>query len=788
MRNRTIAYIENLPVDSTVNDIFFHFGKYGRIIKLKFLSHYIALETGELEYPTGIAILQYEQSDFLRMCIEDKNPIIIAGHIVDKYDSPESIKTRIHTSAFIFFRSLYDSYEKIFEKFSQFNIVSCQILHQVQYGRPGMAIIQFKAQKDREIAMSKYSTNDFMITLPLYSLECLDFEDQDEYPSFLVHPDTFSYADSRSFKRWYDFEIKHLDVSYYVNSFLASSFSNKVKDLIVSKPSSPQSFSLVCDVQMKGPFEFIAKSLMGHEIHITTQNAVFLLLCANDLKMEQLSKACLQVINDISQPEMIFIFAGDLSKYGLDYSYHVKQIVERFDIFKDNQLFRSLPYPVLTSVFEHLPQSTIESPIFADWLMNFVGTSAEARARLIKYLPFQKMDGNKVRNILSQPGINMNHLRDSIARVIQQGIDPEEARPIEEIIRSYSKSSASNGIFSYIKERFGLPASQIIEVTSTTDLPNLVDPTWNKYWASSIMPGMWLCFDVDARPRKISESLNDPQSLSVIRTNSYERKLKVTAYTLKTATTNDVGHLKSWVLEGSNDKQSWKVMDQQTKSSLLKGPGKVSTFSVSHSEPFKYIRIRQTDRNTSENDAMYLQAVELFGELYEGPNLEKRDVYRYEKGKEWSGFFDFLSRRCGSNPVYSKEISIFSACSPCYLADLEWKGYWCTANTPNSFVSFKFPGMRISIEVYILQSSTVGKNYLTTWVLEGSNDGMQWTIIDEQKGRTELCSPGAKVCFPCKPNKHYSHIRIKQSGCNKAGTHNLFLAHVEFFGSIRFFD
>ena len=790
---RTIAYLDNLPIDVTINDIYQYFGKYGKILRLKFLNAFGAVFEGIIEYPTGIALLMFETEKELMNCIVDETPIIISGHIVEKYDSPQIIRYRMRNSAFLFFKSLYDTYEKIIQKLSLFNIVSCQILHSVQCNKPGFAIIEFISQQERTLAIENNSNEIFNIQEPLYIFDLFEFEDEDDLPHQIIYPDTKNFLDIRSFQRWYDFEIKYLENIYKVNSFLASTYSKKIHDILLNNSNL---YNYNCKIKQRGPFELIIKSLMSHDIYINTDNSIFLLLCGIELEMDKLIESCYQIINDMSNSEKIFYFVNELCKNNLNYDNHVKYITQNFELFKDDTNFKSLlndSSDVIIAVFNSLPISIKESSQFADYLLSFVSYSTEARAKLISCIPFHKMDAKKIRNILSEPGINMNFLRDSIIKLLKNGIDPEEEKPIEIIEKPFIRSKY-DGIFNFIKESFGLPASEIIEVNSTNDLPNIIDPNWTKYWISPIIQQMWLEIDVDPNNIKklffipgSNNNKNSKDSKDSQDNKPIFRKIKVIAYTLKTIPVQDGGHLKSWVLEGKNDNKDWIILDEQKKSTSLKGPNKFSTFIIKKpSEPVRYIRLRQTDKNYSDNDSMSLQALELFGEVYEGNNQDKKDVFKYERGKEWYGFFDNLSKNLG-NPIYNKKISIKSAASPNNLINYGWNGYWKSPDIPNSFVSFRFPGMKIELEAYTLKSPPIGKTFPITWVVEGSNDGAKWFLIDEQKNITSLCSNNAQIDFKCQKSNLFEYIRIKQTGKNKAGTDGFYLSFVEFYGKIHKF-
>jgi hypothetical protein len=67
---------------------------------------------------------------------------------------------------------------------------------------------------------------------------------------------------------------------------------------------------------------------------------------------------------------------------------------------------------------------------------------------------------------------------------------------------------------------------------------------------------------------------------------------------------------------------------------------------------------------------------------------------------------------------------------------LDNKGWWST-NKPNSWISIQFPSKKISVSGYLLR--TYGNPCkIQGWKFEGSNDGINWNIIDLKSNQTSL--------------------------------------------------
>ena len=98
--------------------------------------------------------------------------------------------------------------------------------------------------------------------------------------------------------------------------------------------------------------------------------------------------------------------------------------------------------------------------------------------------------------------------------------------------------------------------------------------------------------------------------------------IKLNGYSIQSNSHSINGpHLKSWVIEGSNDDQSnkkWEEIDARNNNNDLNGLYKFYYFKISKkSQSFRYIRLRMTDKNYRNDFYLGLTKIELFGDLYE---------------------------------------------------------------------------------------------------------------------------------------------------------------------------
>ena len=112
------------------------------------------------------------------------------------------------------------------------------------------------------------------------------------------------------------------------------------------------------------------------------------------------------------------------------------------------------------------------------------------------------------------------------------------------------------------------------------------------------------------------------QSMAKILFDFKNRSVKINKYSIHTGTYNtNYGHLKSWVLEGSNDNEHWEEIDKRSNDSSLNGLRYSSSFEAQQkrNEFYRFIRLRQTGiawcpQSSNQFEIMY---IEFFGFLKE---------------------------------------------------------------------------------------------------------------------------------------------------------------------------
>jgi hypothetical protein len=162
---------------------------------------------------------------------------------------------------------------------------------------------------------------------------------------------------------------------------------------------------------------------------------------------------------------------------------------------------------------------------------------------------------------------------------------------------------SKEGIISYLTKKHGgnVHEKGIVTITSKSvysdgdpkwalkNVADLTSETSDRAFLSKGEPGQWVCWDFR------------------------EMRVRPTHYTIRTFS------LKSWVVEGSLDGESWTEIDQQTNNQDFKDGTATASFAVSKTGECRFIRLTETGKTHPPfpGDSLLLCAVEFFGTLSE---------------------------------------------------------------------------------------------------------------------------------------------------------------------------
>ena len=178
-------------------------------------------------------------------------------------------------------------------------------------------------------------------------------------------------------------------------------------------------------------------------------------------------------------------------------------------------------------------------------------------------------------------------------------IERRKYTKLKAIYCKYEKGKEYNGIIKYLTNKTGgnIHKNGTIEVTcnrsTSNDVPsNLLDFDKSNFYEASGRFDIWICFDFK------------------------DMKVNISNYSIHTISPNSSHHLKSWVIEISNDKNTWTSIDEHSDCGELNNDNITATFDVKKNEFARYVRLRQTSEPWGGN-YLWFNCMEFYGYLQE---------------------------------------------------------------------------------------------------------------------------------------------------------------------------
>jgi hypothetical protein len=127
--------------------------------------------------------------------------------------------------------------------------------------------------------------------------------------------------------------------------------------------------------------------------------------------------------------------------------------------------------------------------------------------------------------------------------------------------------------------------------------------------------------------------------------------------------------------------------------------------------------------------------------------------------------------------------SVKSPHVPKFAADLESENCFDSTNSPDQWLCYDFRTRRVRPTHYSIQPY-FSNYYLRSWVLEGSNDGSSWTVLDSQKDNSLMNLSHPIGTFAVSQSTDWRFLRLRQTGKNAKGDHYLVITAFELFGQL----
>lgn len=270
-------------------------------------------------------------------------------------------------------------------------------------------------------------------------------------------------------------------------------------------------------------------------------------------------------------------------------------------------------YEEQASKLLEIPISTIEE-IFnnanlklesEDQLLSFINKLYDSNPEcsyLYEYVNFINVTSNAISDFISVFNIEdiTQETWEKLSKRLKQQIIKENETPLigNEIFIPFEQKNEFKGIFNYLRTHSKGKIEDEIEVKSFApcqdeNVPMNVllfnDP--NKYFFSDEGNDVWMCFDFK------------------------HNQISPTHYTIKQ--NDDYCHPQSWVIEASNDEDSWVTLDNQVDTPYFENNPSY-TFNIKNIDGnyYRFIRFRMTGPNSSEaSKCIIIDSFEFYGKL-----------------------------------------------------------------------------------------------------------------------------------------------------------------------------
>lgn len=224
---------------------------------------------------------------------------------------------------------------------------------------------------------------------------------------------------------------------------------------------------------------------------------------------------------------------------------------------------------------------------------------------LFEYVEFNNLKNSSLKEFIEHFDIeylSIGTWRSICQRLVQSGDSPVRSdRYIsKEEVFDHKEGDEFKGIIGHLTEETGgnIHDNGTIQITSNSVYSdyyprNIVDYQNSNYYESDDQENSHVCFDFK------------------------DKEIQVTGYSLKSVSWGINSHnLKSWVVEVSNDQQSWEEIDKRENDSSLNGPNLIATFRTKEKKSFyRFIRLRLTGKSWSNYYYVAIASIEFYGKM-----------------------------------------------------------------------------------------------------------------------------------------------------------------------------
>ena len=198
-------------------------------------------------------------------------------------------------------------------------------------------------------------------------------------------------------------------------------------------------------------------------------------------------------------------------------------------------------------------------------------------------------------------------------------------------------------------------------------------------------------------------------------------------------------------------------------------------------------RLEQDIKKTGKLNTRY--KIETNGTKTIKINSNKIEI-KYNEVNQFDGIINFLRNKTAEN--FEKTINVTASSignsffSPSNVIDYETSQvYFYTKNVQNSWIRIDFKDNRVCPKSYTLRSDDSSDYHPKSWVIEGSNDKINWDKIDQKNNCNSINGRNITHTFDISNNtKDFRYIQMRITGKNWIGNYLLDIGAIEFHGTL----
>jgi hypothetical protein len=343
--------------------------------------------------------------------------------------------------------------------------------------------------------------------------------------------------------------------------------------------------------------------MKGETIEINDNNYESLMRIGNIIDNEELVTKCIEQEHGKENLSISNCIRRITIKeeFGHEIEEEMKFIAKHFYEFQNKEELKTLSNEILEGILSSESLCLLDE----DSLVEFISSLGHEYLNLYRYVECRYLSKSGIEMFVS--GIDESRidaeLWGSICRRLQCEVSFQKLSEPRFKVKSFHYVSGHEfeGIIHELTQQCGgnIHEKGIVNITCSScwgphyEVKHLVNHGTSEFWSSKEETNSWICFDF------------------------CEKRISLEHYTLKSRGGQNINHLIQWEVERSNDGSTWTILDKRNTRELA-GMNLVKTFECcgeNQSTFSRYIRLRQTGKNSSNADCITLCNIEFFGDL-----------------------------------------------------------------------------------------------------------------------------------------------------------------------------